>query len=613
MQLKKWLLVFFAGLFGCAAVFALYNVFIDPFGVFGDRLMNWYEYDMTQNPRVAKIAYLDQNYEKYDSYVLGSSRASSVPVPELNAYMNASFYNMTWYGGDMMDEEQAANYIIENYSVKNIIMTVTPNDAYTYGSNPDDLKQKMHCKADGTAALPFYTQYLFCNPNYGIDKLKSYLNRGYLMDSSQVYTAETGCYNKQLRDAVPIGSLADYLESEGFNTQTEHLTLRHIDEVVESISRVKTLCEENGIQFYLIGLPVYDKEFYTYDSDEVAEFWRKLAGVTDFYEFWGSNTVTSDERFHYDASHFRNNAGRMALAYIFEDDTKYIPDDYGHFTTASNVEQRVKETFAGEASEPASYTKDVPILMYHAFTDDRNNVTDTTAYIEDFEQTIKTLAENGYTAVFYRDLIDYVDHGKALPDKPILITMDDGYADNIELAAPILEKYGFCATIAVIGVSAGKTTYKDTGIAIIPHFSLADAAAYAQKGVLDIQTHSFDMHQVKQLDGENCRAGVLRMEDEAEAVYAQVLTEDFERSKQQIESVLNGDCNVYTYPYGKHDTLSEVILQEHGIRVTVTTDNGINQLVKGVPQSLYLLKRCDVKGAMSAADVMDWLDSQMKP
>ena len=77
MKLHKWLALFAGMCVVTAALFALFNVAIDPFGVFGDRLMNWYAYDMTQNPRVAKLAYLEEHHDDYDSYVLGSSKAPS--------------------------------------------------------------------------------------------------------------------------------------------------------------------------------------------------------------------------------------------------------------------------------------------------------------------------------------------------------------------------------------------------------------------------------------------------------------------------------------------------------------------------------------------------------
>lgn len=253
----------------------------------------------------------------------------------------------------------------------------------------------------------------------------------------------------------------------------------------------------------------------------------------------------------------------------------------------------------------------VPILMYHAFTENPNDTTSEVAYVGDFEEQITALKEAGYHPVFYRNLVDYVYRGAELPENPIVITMDDGYQSDLDLAVPILEREGFRATIAVIGCSVGKDTYKDTGTPINPHFSLEDAAPYVKSGVLDIQTHSYDMHQVKKLDGENCRFGVLRMEGETEEEYTRMLTADFLRSKEQIESVLDVDCNVYTYPYGACDELSERVLRGLGIQVSVTVEPGVNRIARDRPESLYQLKRINVAGGMSAGELLSAIrDSQ---
>ena len=65
MKLTGWLRIFFGVLLGGTLLFMAYNFILDPFGVFGDRFLNWYEYDMTMSPRVAKIAYLEQHHENY--------------------------------------------------------------------------------------------------------------------------------------------------------------------------------------------------------------------------------------------------------------------------------------------------------------------------------------------------------------------------------------------------------------------------------------------------------------------------------------------------------------------------------------------------------------------
>ena len=91
MSAKKWLVSFILTVFGLLALLGGLNLAVDPFGIFGDRLFSWYSYDMTLNPRAAKIAYLDRNHEKYDSYIIGCSSTSSYPVEQLNEYYDAAF------------------------------------------------------------------------------------------------------------------------------------------------------------------------------------------------------------------------------------------------------------------------------------------------------------------------------------------------------------------------------------------------------------------------------------------------------------------------------------------------------------------------------------------
>ena len=609
MTLKKWLLSFGGVLLGCALLFAAYNVVLDPFGVFGDRVLNWYSYDMTMNPRVAKIGYLDQYHEKYDSYVIGSSKASSLSSAELNEYLDASFFNMTWYGGDLLDEKQLTHYLIEHYTVKNIVLAVDPQVAAFYDREADSIKGNMHCKVDGSFAPVFYGKYLFANPNYGWDKLKDYFTkRGYLTTGSTVYDIETGSYDKQLRDATPIGNMEEYLALENNILKKEYAPLPHIDDAIRDIREIRDLCSENGINFLMVGVPVYNDDFYHYDQEQLAEFWKRLADEVEFYEFWGDNTVNRDIRYYYDSDHFRNNAGTMALAKIFGNPEVYVPEDFGHYITKDTVQSVIDAALQGPSPKDLdSYVAKVPILMYHSFTEDPAEVTDMTAYIGDFEKQLQALQKAGYHTVFYQDLLDYVYHGKELPDKPLLITFDDGYQNNLDLAAPLLERYGDCATVAVVGCSVGKDTYKDTGSPIIPHFALEDAKDYLSKGVLDIQSHSYDMHQVQNFDGEDCRHGVLQMSGEGEDDYVEALTDDFLRSKTQIESALDVECTVFTYPYGSCSTLSEVLLHSLGLKVTVTMDSGVNEVIKGIPQSLYRLKRINVVGGMTDEELVSTL------
>ena len=90
----------------------------------------------------------------------------------------------------------------------------------------------------------------------------------------------------------------------------------------------------------------------------------------------------------------------------------------------------------------------VPVLNYHQVeVKDGNPLT---LHPEQFEAQMAYLKEEGYTTVTIDELMDACENGAALPEKPVVITFDDGYEDNYEYAYPILQKYGFKATIFLI-------------------------------------------------------------------------------------------------------------------------------------------------------------------
>ena len=90
----------------------------------------------------------------------------------------------------------------------------------------------------------------------------------------------------------------------------------------------------------------------------------------------------------------------------------------------------------------------VPVLNYHQVEEKNGNPL--TLWPDQFETQMSYLADEGYTTITIDEMMDALENGTPLPDKPVIITFDDGYADNYEYAYPILKKYGFKATIFLI-------------------------------------------------------------------------------------------------------------------------------------------------------------------
>lgn len=103
--------------------------------------------------------------------------------------------------------------------------------------------------------------------------------------------------------------------------------------------------------------------------------------------------------------------------------------------------------------EVYSWTLEVPILMYHYISEppdaaDKYRL-DLSTSPQLFREQLLFLADNGYQTVDLYDLtLAIVDKGE-LPDKPVIITLDDGYRDNYDNAFPILQELGMTATFFV--------------------------------------------------------------------------------------------------------------------------------------------------------------------
>ncbi|MFC1510098.1 polysaccharide deacetylase family protein [Candidatus Omnitrophota bacterium] len=100
----------------------------------------------------------------------------------------------------------------------------------------------------------------------------------------------------------------------------------------------------------------------------------------------------------------------------------------------------------------------VPIVMYHNVENidlHKSNWTSVTA----FKQQMDFLRRYNYNVISLETLVTAIENGESLPKKSIVITFDDGYENNYLNAFPLLENYGFPATIFIPTDFIGKPGY----------------------------------------------------------------------------------------------------------------------------------------------------------
>ena len=83
----------------------------------------------------------------------------------------------------------------------------------------------------------------------------------------------------------------------------------------------------------------------------------------------------------------------------------------------------------------------LPIIMYHSINEKNDKDSDYIVSPKLFEKDLAYIKKKGYTPVFMKDVISYVEGDGKLPKKPIVISFDDGYFNNYYYAYPLLRKY----------------------------------------------------------------------------------------------------------------------------------------------------------------------------
>ena len=131
---------------------------------------------------------------------------------------------------------------------------------------------------------------------------------------------------------------------------------------------------------------------------------------------------------------------------------------------------------------PESVADTLAVLMYLHMVPDGQDCNDMTVTPGKFRADLETVLAMGYTPVLPRELAA----GDALPEKPILITFDDGYRSNYDLVYPILREYGVKACISII--------------VLMPDLPTDNFCTWNQlremtaSGLVEIGSHSYRLH-----------------------------------------------------------------------------------------------------------------------
>ncbi|MDE7191851.1 MAG: polysaccharide deacetylase family protein [Clostridia bacterium] len=260
-----------------------------------------------------------------------------------------------------------------------------------------------------------------------------------------------------------------------------------------------------------------------------------------------------------------------------------ICDKGGENTVTTLLSAESQEQTASKSGESLSQTclGDLTILMYHNTLAKGKKQSVYCINQDNLRKDFEYLKANGYNVISCNALIEHVDNGVALPDKAVILTFDDGYLNNITYALPLLEEFGYSGLFSVVGdYTAFDKNGKGGGDFI--YFGWDDIAQVAKNANVEIGLHSYSMHNTRP------RLGVSQLKSESDEEYKQTFASDTQKLVDKLGE-LGVTSNIYAYPYGKYTKISESVLKDKGVIMTLTCNEGINHIYGR--RSLYLLKR----------------------
>ena len=208
----------------------------------------------------------------------------------------------------------------------------------------------------------------------------------------------------------------------------------------------------------------------------------------------------------------------------------------------------------------------IPILMYHYISVPPEDADvyrlDLSVTPQRFREQMAWLKENGYQTITLYDLIYALNIGwPPLPEKPIILTFDDGYVDNYENAFPILREFGFVATFFIL---TDVTDRNETG------YMTWDMLQEMHQAGMDIEVHG--------------REHVEYINRDRDWLIFHLLG-----PAQTIEAKLGYQPRFIAYPSGRYDAAVIEVAREVGYWGAVTTIQGMHQ-TKAAPFELQRLR-----------------------
>ncbi len=268
-------------------------------------------------------------------------------------------------------------------------------------------------------------------------------------------------------------------------------------------------------------------------------------------------------------------AATILLAAFYNTSDSGLPVVPMHTAMASKltIEEELPD---GSNKGAVSERIQVPILCYHQIREwrasDSKTAKDYIVPVNNFHEQIKFLADNGYHTILPDQLYDYLEKGKPLPDKPVMITFDDTRAEQYTVADADLNRYGFKGVYFIMTVSLGRPGYMTS----------EQVKQLSDEGNI-IGSHTWDHGNVKKYEGLDW-------------------VKQIDKPWHQLENITGRPVKYFAYPFGLWDKEAIEQLKERGFKAAFQLSAKCDD-----HDPLFTIRRIIVPGEWSTGTLQKWM------
>lgn len=303
-----------------------YNYFTDPYGVFRGDFSK--PRPTEPNQHFVKIKYLIENPNKYNAYCFGSSRVGSLDLKQIkNQY---TYYNMAYSEGLPKEWLDDIKILLKNHvNISQILLGV---DDFSFRANPKShIFQYMRIPYKENN-LKTYFSLLLKKPSK-----PTFLQAKDKSNFFDIY--DSGRPLHPYVDEEIEKNIEKHVNDKKFNDPAAYRTNR-IDETIQELSEIKEIADANNIELIVFINPIHKTTYLANNLDEFNYFKIQLAKITNYYDFSGLNSITTNNYNYYETSHYRPLVGDIMLNRIFNTPPN-TQTDFGIYVTPQNINTHI--------------------------------------------------------------------------------------------------------------------------------------------------------------------------------------------------------------------------------------------------------------------------------